>query len=284
VNPVTHAIRLGLHRGWIEGMQSLRSAQDQGFYLFTALAVLGYLWIRRDDAVAGSDLMVPTVSLPSILGGLIAFGIVVGPAYTLAMEREDGTLLRYKAAPHGLKGYFTGQLFAFSAGVLPQMLVILVPSFLLFDDVMSGGAEGWLTVAWVIVLGLMAMMPLGMIIGALVPSTQKVGSWGMLPVLVLIGISGIFYPVQQLWGWLQVIAQLFPLYWIGLGMRSAFLPDAAAALEIGGSWRTTETVLVLGAWTVIGLVVAPIVLRRMSRRQSGSQVEAARQAALQWVR
>ena len=64
----------------------------------------------------------------------------------------------------------------------------------------------------------------------------------MLPVLVLTGISGIFYPIQQLWGWVQVVAQVFPMYWIGLGMRSAFLPDSAAAVEIGGSWRTAETV------------------------------------------
>jgi ABC-2 type transport system permease protein len=284
VNPFTNAIRLGFHRGWIECMQSLRSAQDQGFYIFTGLAVLGYLWIRRDDTVAGSDLLVPTVSLPSILGGLIAFGLVVGPAYALAMEREDGTLLRYKSAPHGLKGYFTGQLFAFSVGVLPQLLVILVPSFLLFDDVMSRGAAGWLTVAWVIALGLMATMPLGMIIGALVPNMQKVGTWGMTPVLVLAGISGIFYPVQQLWGWVQVVAQIFPMYWLGLGMRSAFLPDSAAALEIGDSWRTLETALVLAGWAIVGMVVTPIVLRRMARRQSASQVEAARHAAAQWIR
>jgi ABC-2 type transport system permease protein len=67
-------------------------------------------------------------------------------------------------------------------------------------------------------------------------------------------------------------------------MRSAFLPEAAAALEIGGSWRTLETVLVLGAWAVVGLAVAPAVLRRMARRQSGSQVAAARDEAAQWVR
>ena len=77
-----------------------------------------------------------------------------------------------------------------------------------------------------------------MIIGALVPSVQKVGTWGMLPVLVLAGISGIFFPMQELWGWVQVIAQIFPMYWLGLGMRSAFLPDSAAAMEIAGSWRT----------------------------------------------
>ena len=167
---------------------------------------------------------------------------------------------------------------------MPQLLVILIPSFLLFDDLMAGGASGWLTVAWVLVLGLLAMMPLGMIIGALVPNMQKVGTWGMLPILVLTGISGIFYPIQQLWGWVQVVAQIFPTYWIGLGMRSAFLPDSAAALEIGDSWRTPQTALVLAAWAIAGIIVTPVVLRRMARRQSGSQMEAARETAAQWVR
>jgi ABC-2 type transport system permease protein len=278
------AIRLGLRRGWTEFVQSIRSTQDQGFYLFTAVAVLGYLFLRRNTEVGGTDLLYPTVALPSILGALIAFGVIIGPAYALAMEREDGTLLRLKAAPHGLTGYVTGQLLYHSLGLFPQMLVILVPSFLLFEGLMSGGASGWLTVAWLIVLGLLALLPIGMVIGALVPSTQKVGTWGMLPVMVLAGISGIFYPIQQLWGWVQVLAQVFPMYWLGLGMRSAFLPDAAAALEVGGSWRTGMTVLVLAGWAVLGLLVTPAVLRRMSRRQSGSQVEAARHAAAQWTR
>jgi len=77
---------------------------------------------------------------------------------------------------------------------------------------------------------------------------------------------------------------VFPMYWLGLGMRSAFLPDAAAASEVGESWRTLETVLVLGSWAVIGAVLTPIVLRRMARRQTGSQVQAAREATLQWVK
>ena len=194
MNPTRNAVRLGLQRGWTEFMQSLRSPQDQGFYLFTALTVLGYLVIRRDDRVEGTDLLVPSVALPSILGGLVAFGVVIGPAYALAMEREDGTLLRHKAVPHGLRGYFTGHLLLHCLGIVPQLLVILVPSFLLFDDLMAGGAGGWLTVVWVLALGTLAMMPLGMIIGALVPNMQKVGTWGMLPVLILTGISGIFYP------------------------------------------------------------------------------------------
>lgn len=284
MNARTHAVRLGLRRGWTEFKQSVRSPQDQGYYLFTAAGVLGYLLIRRNTEVEGTDLLLPSVALPSIVAGLVAFGVVIGPAYALAMEREDGTLLRHKAVPHGLVGYFTGQLLFNSLSLVPQMLVILVPSFLIFDDLMANGASGWLTVIWVLGLGMLATMPLGMLIGAMVPNTQKVGTWGMLPILVLAGISGIFYPIQALWGWVQVIAQVFPMYWLGLGMRSAFLPDSAAVIEVGGSWRPVATALVLAGWALVGMLVVPGVLRRMARRQSGSQVEAAREQAVQWVR
>lgn len=284
MNPKLHAIRVGLARGWTEFKLSVRSPQDQGFYLFMAVATLGYLFLRRNSEVEGTSLLYPAVAMPSILGALITFGLVAGPTYQLAMEREDGTLLRAKAVPHGMLGYVCGQVLGHSLGLLPTIAVILVPGVFLFDDVLSRGAAGLLTMAWVVVLGLLATLPIGIVIGSLVPSVQRAGTWGMLPIMVLAGISGIFYPIQQLWGWVQVVAQIFPMYWLGLGMRSAFLPDSAAALEVGGSWRTTETVLVLSAWAIIGMLVTPRVLRRMSRRQSGSQVEAARQAALQWIR
>jgi ABC-2 type transport system permease protein len=280
---VPHAVRLGVRRGWSEFVQSLRSSQDQWFYLFTALLAVGYLYLRRDTPVEGTDLMLPSVALPSILGAMVAFGLVIGPAYALAMEKEDGTLLRAKAVPNGLVGYFAGQLVLHSASIIPQTVAVLVPSFLLFDDLMAHPG-GWFTIVWVLALGLLATLPIGMMIGALVPGVQKIGMWGMLPVMVLAGISGIFYPVQALWGWVQVVAQVFPMYWLGLGMRSAFLPDSYVAAEIGGSWRTLETVAVLGAWAVVGALVAPALLRRMARRQSGSQVAAAKEAATQWVR
>jgi ABC-2 type transport system permease protein len=278
-----HAVRLGLRRGWTEFVLGLRSTQDQWFYLFTAGLAVGYLYLRRDTVVDDTGLLLPSVALPSILAGLIVFGLVIGPAYSLAMEKEDGTLLRAKAVPNGLIGYFAGQLVLHSASLLPQAVAVLVPSFLLFDGLMAH-PSGWFTIVWVVALGLLATLPIGMAVGALVPSVQKVGMWGMLPVMVLGGISGIFYPIQALWGWVQVVAQLFPMYWMGLGMRSAFLPDSYVDAEIGDSWRTWETVAVLGAWAVVGALVAPALLRRMARRQSGSQVAAAREAATQWVR
>ena len=284
MNPRLHAIRIGLQRGWTEFTLSIKSPQDQGFFVFMTLITMLYLYLNRDTKVEGTDLFVPAVVLPSILGAMVAFGLVVGPAYALAMEKEDGTLLRVRSAPYGLNGYVSGQVLGQSLGLIPSFVLLLVPGALLFGPVMHQGAEGWVTVVWVTVLGLLASMPIGIAIGSLAPNVQKVGTWGMLPVLFLLAISGIFYPLQDLWGWLQVVAQLFPIYWLGLGMRSAFLPESAAALEIAGSWRTLETVLVLGAWAVVGLSLAPGLLRRMARRQSGAQVAAARDEAVQWVR
>ena len=284
MNRTRHAIKTGINRGWTEFMLSLKSPQDQGFYLFTSLAALGYLWINRNNQIEDTGLFLPSFAMPSILGALIAFGLVIGPGYSLAMEREDGTLLRAKAVPHGLTGYVTGQVFLHSASTIPSIAVILVPGLFLFDGLMQNGVSGWGRVVLMILLGLLATLPIGIILGSVVPGVQKMGTWGLLPVMILSGVSGIFFPIQGLWTWVQWVAQAFPIYWLGIGMRSAFLPEAAATLEIGGSWRSTETLLVLAAWAIAGMVLAPRVLRRMAQRQSGSQVEAARDQATQWVR
>ena len=47
-----------------------------------------------------------------------------------------------------------------------------------------------------------------------------------------------------------------------VGSSPGRIDRMAAAAEIGGSWRTLETVAVLGAWAVAGALVMPVVLRR----------------------
>ena len=64
---------------------------------------------------------------------------------------------------------------------------------------------------------------------------------------------------------------------------SALLPHSVVSVEIGESWRHLETVGVLAAWAVVGLLLAPILLRRMARRESGSTVAERKAKALQRV-
>jgi ABC-2 type transport system permease protein len=241
------------------------------------------LVFQRHSTVKGTDVSLAFAVLPGILGMMIALGGLQGAAATLAYEREDGTLLRAKAIPNGIAGYLVGRIVSVSLGALLGLAFILVPALFLLPDLARTTVTGWLTFLWVLILGLLATLPYGAIIGSLVRSSESVIGVVMVPVMGVTAISGIFYPIFALPGWLQAIAQVFPIYWLGLGVRSAFLPGSAAAVEIGGSWRHLETLGVLGVWAVAGLVVAPMVLRRMAGRESGSAMDARRQRALQRV-
>jgi ABC-2 type transport system permease protein len=234
----------------------------------------------RGATVPGTSFSLGSRTLPSALGMNIAFGGLVYVAQQLIVDREDGTLLRAKATPNGMVGYLIGKITLIAGVCLIGVVLQLVPGLFLADGLTLGSPGPWLTLAWVVPLGMMATMPIGAILGSLISNPRGMGLI-MFPIIGLIATSGIFYPITSLPGALQGLAQVFPIYWLGLGMRSALLPHGLQAAELTGSWRHLETFGVLGAWVVLGLTVAPIVLRRMARRESGSSVAARREKALQ---
>jgi ABC-2 type transport system permease protein len=281
MNPTAYAARLGLARGWTEFRHSLTNVQDLAWNLSLVAVFVVVLVFQRNGKVEGSALPLAMLTLPSILGMWVAIGGYQGAAGTLAVEREDGTLLRAKAVPQGMVGYLVGRIVSISLVTLFTLVVNLVAGLILLPDLASSGGPDWLTLLWVVALGLLATLPWGAVIGSLVKSPNSAFGLTMLPSMGLIAISGIFYPITALPAWVQGIAQVFPIYWLGLGIRSGLLPDDAAAVEISGSWRHLATAAVLGAWAVAGLLIAPAVLRRMARRESGSTMEARRQRHLQ---
>jgi ABC-2 type transport system permease protein len=268
------AIYAGFRRGWIETLQSLR-----GFrfivYLIFPLIYTAVLYFMRDSSVPGTEFALGAMVLPSIVGMSIAFGGLVGPAGTIAMEREDGTLLRAKATPNGMLGYLVGKTVMFSMNSLIGLIALAIPGSLVADELVFD-TRTWLLLSVVFVLGMAATIPIGAALGALVKTSSQSG-FVFLASLLLIWPSGIFYPITAMPVWVQWVGQVFPYYWLGLGARSAMLPGEMVSAEIGESWRTLEMSLVLGIWVVAGFVLAPILLRRMARRQSGSIVTEARQ-------
>ncbi|AXO36101.1 ABC transporter permease [Micromonospora chalcea] len=282
MNPTTNALRAGLRRGVIELRATFTNGQDLWTYFFPTVVLLVAVFWMRGSTVPGTDFSLGARTLPSALGMGLLFGGLLGLANQLVIDREDGTLLRAKAIPDGMLGYLVGKIVLVSAVALIGVVIQLTPGLFFLDGLRLGDPGAWLTLAWVVPLGLVATLPLGAVIGSLIENPRNMGLV-VMPIFGLIALSGIFYPINGLPGWLQGVAQVFPLYWLGLGMRSALLPGDLAAVELGGSWRHLETVGVLGAWAVLGLVLAPVVLRRMARRESGSRVAARRERAMQRV-
>jgi len=282
MNAMSHSVRLGVQRGFLESRQSMTNREDLfNTFLFPVIFVV-VMFFMRDSKLPGTEFSLGAATVPSVLGASIVFSGMLGMAGVLAVEREDGTLLRAKATPNGMVGYLVGKVVTTSIATVIGMLLVLIPSLFLFDGIAPGGLTSWLGLLWVLVLGLLATMPIGAIFGSLTSNARSIGLI-MLPTLGIGAISGIFYPITALPEWLQYVGQVFPMYWLGLGMRSALLPDSTVVIEIGQSWRPWETLGVLSVWAVIGLTLAPVVLRRMARRESGSSVAARREKAMQRI-
>ena len=137
-------------------------------------------------------------------------------------------------------------------------------------------ARAWLLLALLFVVGMVSTVPIGVALGSVMKSSLQATLVPLACTLIMIP-SGIFFPMTILPNWVQWVGQAFPFYWVGLGARSAMLPGGMAAAEIGRSWRTLEMFAVLGVWTVMGFLLAPILLRRMARRQSGSALAKVRE-------
>lgn len=237
------------------------------------------LFFLRGQLVRDSGISLAQLGVPGLLTMSLVSSGVMGVAGQLMTERDDGTLLRAKAVPHGMTGHLLGNIIvAVGVSVVPLVAVLAVAATFV-DGATPSTLSGWFTFCWVSVLGLLATLPIGAVLGAWLRDAMMLG-WSSLLIYGAMAISGAFYPLAALPDWLQTIGQLLPTYWFGLGLRSALLPDEAVALEVGQSWHTGMTAVALALWSIAGLVMAPAVLRRMARRQSGSRVAAARDQVL----
>lgn len=273
-------LRSGAARGLIEFRQAFTGVELIG-QLFWPATTVAAIFFFRDRSINGNAIALGTVMFPSVLGMFVAFGMML-VIQSLTTDREDGTLLRAKATPGGIPSYLVSKLITTSLTVGVYLLLVALPGSFLVKGLNTSSPAAWLTITWVVGLGMITTQLLGAVLGSLV-SSPRAASYIALLVMALIAVSGIFYPLTALPGWLQWLGQATPIYWFGLGMRSALLPDAAAVVEITHSWRTWETVGVLSGWATLGMLVAPILLRRMARRESGSQLADRRTKALQRV-
>lgn len=268
----TNSIGLGIERGWIEFKQSMTNKQDLIWTISISLIFVAVLWFQRDAKIEGFSLAL--LVLPGLLGMQVAQGGFGGTAGQLSYDREDGTLLRAKAIPQGMVAYLVSRMLLIILTTLVSLVFIAVPALFIVPGLTGIGIGDFLIFAWVFLLGMLATVPLGAIVGSLVKNSSSGFGLTFLPMIGIVAVSGIFYPITGLAGWLQVIGQIFPVYWLGLGMRAAFLPDAAVAAELYSSWRLGEAAIVLSIWAIIGLIIAPRILRRMARKATGSDMQA----------
>ncbi|WP_410097648.1 ABC transporter permease [Streptomyces sp. Isolate_219] len=263
--------RAGVLRGGIELRHLLRNPKELSGHLVNvvvALLLAGYI----NDKVPGTQVPMAHLTLSGFAAYLLFQIGLVNLPQILVTEREEGALLRLRATPGGIPAYLVAKSLLVVAMAFGTLVLLLGTAALLVDGPLPHGPAGWLTLLWVSALGLLAVVPLGAAIGAVLPNPREALALIMLPVMALLITSGAMFPLASLPAVVQKIASVFPLKWMAQGLRSALLPDAARAAEPAGSWELPTVALILTAWAILGFLLAVPLLRRAARRESGSRL------------
>ena len=248
------AARIGLAR---VGLELRLFVRDPGQVVFSFAYPIVMLVIFA-SVMADEDRPAGVPFAQYFLAGIAATGIMltsfqaVGTA--IAEERDRGDLARLQTVGTPAVSYFLGKAGQVLVTTALQLTALLTVAATVYDVPLPSEPGRWVTFAWVVLGGALAGTVLGVAVAS-VGSTRSVGNGIAAFAIVLQFFSGVFFVFSELPSWMQEVAALFPLKWMVQGMRSVFLPDAAAVAEPAGTWEHGTTALVLAAWVIIGVVV-----------------------------
>lgn len=266
-------LTLGLARTGYE-LRTFFRERDAVIFIFAypviMLAIFATVFGQDDASIETANASIPFAQY--FLPGMVATGVMLTSfqnlAISIAVERDEGGLKRLRATPLPATSYFLGKIGQVLVNCTLQVVILLAVAAFVFDVPMPDDAAHWATFAWVLLLGTATGAICGVAFSSL-PRSGRSASAVVTPiVLVLQFISGVFFQFDQLPSWMQQVASVFPLKWMAQGMRSVFLPDEAAQLEVGGSWQHGAIAAVLLVWLVVGLVVG-VRTFRWRRRDDG---------------
>lgn len=263
--------RLGAARAAVE-LRGFFRERDAVIFVFAYPIIMLAIFATVFDGEVQSDGATSIDFAQYFLPGMIATGVLLSSfqnvALSIAVERDEGGLKRLRGTPLPPSAYFAGKIGSVLVTSLVQMALLLVVAATAFGVPMPDEPARWLTFAWVFVLGTASGVICGIAFSSLPRSGRSASAVVTPVVLVLQFISGVFFMFGSLPTWMQQVASVFPLKWMAQGMRSVFLPDEALALEPSGGWQHGATAAVLGAYLVVGLVVA-VRTFRWRRRDDG---------------
>jgi ABC-2 type transport system permease protein len=260
------ALRTGLAMGRLEVRAFFRERQTVVFVFALPVVLLVLLGSIFGGQVTGHGISVGAVFAAGMIAGGVGATSFENLGMNIAAERDRGILKRLRGTPMAPAAYFIGKVVLVLVCVVAEVAVLLAVSVAFYHLHLPTSAGRWWTLAWVLALGTVACSLAGIAISSLPRSGTNAGPVIFFPYVVLQFISGVFVPFNDVPPWLQHIAAIFPLKWMGQGLRSVFLPSAAAALEPAHSWQLGDVALVLSVWVAGGLVLCLTTFRWLPRR------------------
>ena len=248
-----------IHNGFSRGILEIKIFSRQRESVFFTLAFPVLLLFIFGSVFNKS--IAPGVSFSQyFVAGMIASGLVNTGFQNLAilipMERDFGTLKRLRGTPLNAASYFIGKSVLVFVSMIIQIFILLLVGIIFYHVSLPSTFALWLRFIWVLFLGLTTSSILGIAFSSLMRNGRTASVVATPIVIILQFFSGVFFVFTQLPSWMQQIANIFPLRWITLGMRSVFLPDSFKQQEVGHSWKLNLVAINLALWLCIGLAIS----------------------------
>ena len=238
-------MRLFLHELTNQQRLFWRSHESAFFTFILPLILLLIVGLVYGDTTIDGE-----PAAPYLVAGMLGFGVVAtayaGLAINVVIRRESGVLKRVRGTPLPPSGYL--------GAVIVSTLVVLgveaLAQVLIGRYVLDAGfpeSPGGLAVA--LLLGVAAFSALGLATTAIVRSAEGSSAIVNAIYLPMVFISGVFFSVGALPGFLEAIAEVLPLTYLLDLIRAVFVENDG----LESSWRA---ILVVAVWGVAGALLA----------------------------
>ena len=148
-----------------------------------------------------------TADLPIFAGLLTIASVVLSFVAIIAIYREGGILKRLRATPVRPYTILTAHVLVKLLFAAITLAALVAAGRRLYFD--SGGPL--LSFAMALLYSTLCILSLGFLIASLVPTARLAQPIGTLLFYPMLGLSGLFVPVEALPLWLQALARVLPL-------------------------------------------------------------------------
>ncbi|WP_432064966.1 ABC transporter permease [Streptomyces sp. C10-9-1] len=183
------------------------------------LIVFGLVFRGRDVEESGFSYLSYTAS--GVLSWGVANAAVFGIGFTLMQWRADDILRMIRMSPAPLSAVIGSRyVLALGVGLVQSLLFVGVAMLPGFGLVPAGR---WPLLVPVLALGVTTFMLLGVVIGSIADTPESVAGIANFLMLPMAFLSGSFFPLDAMPGWLQNLSLVLPLRYLNDAVSSALV-------------------------------------------------------------
>jgi ABC-2 type transport system permease protein len=258
-NPQVSAQVSGVLSGIVESMSTqLAQSKLASALNITTTEAADYMVpysVTSQGVVEGSTSYFEFIA-PGMMMMTVMMSVMTGLPEAITMERELGTLDGVMAAPVNRLSIILGKTFAQMARGLLQGVIIMLLAVTLFGVTIQGSV---LLVFGLLLLGVYSFVGLGITLTS-IAKDQSTATMIMTTVMFpMMFLSGIFFPIKMMPGFMQTISSFLPLTYASDAMRKVMVLGADVT-------QISADLIVLVVFGAVMLAIAvPLFKRMMSR-------------------